>query len=108
MKKATFILSLIIMVAALLPSCVSQPFACFSTSVPADSMHVNQAVTFDGSCSSSANEFYWEFRTAKDTFNSFNLTVTHTFTDTGSIYVELNAVNSPKSAFTFQNFRIQP
>lgn len=43
-----------------LPSCNEKPTACFTNVTPEDSMFVHRDITFDGTCSSTSKNYYWD------------------------------------------------
>lgn len=94
--------------AVFMQSCYRSPVACFSISVNTDSIYVNKPVTFDGTCSYLAKEYFWQFETKKDTLGSFNAVDTETFTDTGNVIVVLSVLNGNQVSSVSQTIHVRP
>lgn len=91
----------------LMQSCDQKPSACFKTDVHEDSIHVNQLVTFNSSCSSKAGDFYWEFYDNDDSV-FFTNNVQIVFYDTGMVKVYLLVTNGRQSSSKTQEIHIKP
>ncbi|MBL0309200.1 MAG: hypothetical protein IPP77_05845 [Bacteroidetes bacterium] len=63
-----------------------------------DSIHVNQEVSFDATCSDSGKEFYWEFNTPSDTSTYIQKIVTRSFDSAGTVEIFLLVINGGKQA----------
>ncbi len=88
-------------------SCSKTPIACFTTSIDADSIHVNQTVTFDATCSIYADSYNWQFYNNVDSI-AFTPTVTKTFTDTGTVNIYLLVTSGNHYAGYTQNIKVKP
>ena len=88
-------------------SCDQKPSACFKTNVDEDSIHVNQLVTFNSSCSSKAGDFYWEFYDNEDSV-FFSNNVQMMFYDTGIAKVYLLVTNGRQSSSKTQEIHVKP
>ena len=96
-----------VVIALATQSCTKSVFACFSTDMSQDSLHINRVVTFNANCSSNADEFFWEFNNNPDS-TYFGSVVTKTLKDTGGLTVYLLVVNGNKSASTTQTLYVKP
>ena len=107
MKTKLFTVILIIFISStLLQSCAKKPYACFSTSVPIDSINVGENVLFNALCSDNATEYFWEFYNG-DTIK-FDAVVTVAFKDTGETEVVLLITNGTKSSAYSQTILVKP
>ena len=107
-KKISFLLFLTgIIIALATQSCAKSVYACFSTDMNQDSLHVNRVVTFNANCSSNADEFFWEFNNNPDS-TAFGSVTSKTLKDTGSLTVYLLVVSGNKSASTTQTLNVRP
>lgn len=79
-------------------SCGVKPFPCYTTSIPVDSIHVNDTVTFDATCTDSGKEFFWEINSRTDSSTYYGKTFTRSFDSTGTAEVYLYVINGSKSA----------
>ena len=105
MKKTLALLLVVTAAVAVgLQSC-GHPFACITTDIDEDSIHVNQPVTFTGACSSSADDYFWIFDDNSDS-SFFGYNITKTFTDTGDHEVFLLVTGKGKSASTTQYYHV--
>ena len=85
--------------------CGSKPFACITVEGNEDSIHVNQPVTFNGFCSSNAEQYNWEVNLDSIYFNP---RITLTFTTTGQQEIYLLVSNKGKSAGTIKKIIVRP
>ena len=69
-------------------SCSRTPIACFNTSPPLDSIHRNQPVIFNATCSFDAGNYYWQFYNNRDS-TAYTPMVTKFFKDSGTVNVYL-------------------
>ena len=108
-RKKIGIVVLVVAVFAVvaMQSCSKAVFACFSTDMNQDSLHINRVITFNANCSGNADEFFWEFNNNPDS-TYFGSVVTKTLKDTGSLTVYLLVVNGNKSASTTQTLYVKP
>jgi hypothetical protein len=97
----------VLLISMLIESCTKRPFACFRTNVNEDSVHINQPVFLNASCSSNTNDYFWEFYNNTDSVE-WTEEVTKTFKDTGYVNVYLLVVSGNKSASTSRVLHIIP
>ena len=88
-------------------SCSKTPVACFNTTPPLDSIHVNQTVTFNGTCSIFADGYNWQFYNNTDS-TAFTPVVTKVFKDTGSVNVYLLVTSGNQFAGVNTSIKVQP
>lgn len=84
-----------------------RPFACFTTNVDPDSIHVGQPVTFTATCSSNSNDFYWEFYDNEDS-TFYGYSVVMTFYQPGDVDVFLLTANSSSTSSTSDVIKVKP
>jgi len=111
MKPLRLLLLIVVlsMAIAIVQSCDRSPSACFTINVNTDSIHVNQPVTFNGTCSYLADEYFWQFQEANDsTLGSYNSVVTETFSDTGNVSITLTVLKGSQTASTSQTIHVKP
>ena len=104
-KLLMVVLSLGIMLAV--QSCSKTPVACFNTSPPMDSIHVNQTVTFNANCSINAGSYNWQFYDNLDSV-AFTSIVTKVFKDTTTVNVYLLVTDGNNSAEVTTNIKVLP
>jgi len=90
-----------------LSACNKQPVACFNTTPAMDSIHINQPVIFDATCSINAGSYNWQFYDNTDSVN-FTPVVTKVFKDTGTVNVYLLIVSGNNYAGDNVNITVLP
>ncbi len=106
-KKILFPVFILFAAVAGFTSCGHAPNACFASSINEDSIHVNQAVTFNAACTSNGDGFNWQFYGNEDSVE-FGSIVTKAFPDTGSVNVYLLVTNGKKSSSVTRDIRVIP
>ncbi len=97
-----------IAIAATQSSCgAKRPFACFTTDVDPDSIHVGQPVTFTANCSSNGRDYYWEFYD-KDDSTFYGYSVTMTFYQPGDVDIFLLVSNNSSTSSTSDIVKVKP
>lgn len=98
----------VLALAATQSSCgARRPFACFTTDVDPDSIHVGMPVKFTATCSSNAKDYYWEFYDNEDsTFLGYSVTMT--FYQPGEVEVFLLTANNSSTANTSDKITVKP
>lgn len=102
------IIGIILFASVVVSSCGIKPFPCYTTSIPIDSIHVNQPVTFDAECTDPGKEFFWEINTPSDSFTYIQKKFTHTFDSAGTVELYLYVINGAKSASRKDYFTVLP
>ncbi len=87
-------------------SCSKTPVACFNTTPPLDSIHINQPIIFDANCSTLADAYYWQFYNNTDC-TAFTPLVTKYFKDTTTVNVYLLVTNGGNFAGVTYNIVVQ-
>ena len=88
-------------------ACSKTPVACFNTTPPLDSIHVNQVVTFNATCSFSADSYNWQFYNNADS-TAFTPVVSKVFKDTGTVNVYLLVTSGSNDAGVNTNITVLP
>lgn len=103
-KTMTTILGLLAVGTFFITSCTKTPTACFS--VDKGSMpKVNEEVQFNGSCSTNATSYTWNFG---DGATSTGTSVKHKYATAATYAVTLTVKNRKKTATLVQNVMINP
>ena len=96
-----------VLVVLAVQACSKTPVACFNTTPPLDSIHVNEPVTFNGTCSIFADGYNWQFYNNVDS-TVFTPVVTKIFKDTGTVNVYLLVTSGNHFAGVNTNIKVQP
>ena len=88
-------------------SCSKQPVACYTTNISIDSIHRNQPVTFDATCSVNAGSYNWQFYNRNDSV-AFTPIVTKVFPDSGTVNVYLLVTSGNSFAGLNTNITVLP
>ena len=104
MQKSPTLL-LFVLIIALMSSCKTAPQACFTIVTAADSIRVGHVVQFDGSCTSDANQYYWDFGNG---LNSSSVIGQTTYDSAITYTVNLVAVGSGKSSAVSKRVTVLP
>ena len=86
MRKGILIAVIFFILAFVFQSCSKTPGACFTVNgqFMQDTVHANQVDTFNASCSSSTNDFNWQFYNNPDSIN-FGPIIIKTLKDTPTV-----------------------
>ncbi len=103
-KTMTTILGLLAVGTFFITSCTKTPTACFSVD-KGSVAKVNEEVQFDGSCSSNATSYMWDFGDGASTTGT---SVKHKYGTAATYVVTLTVKNKKKSATLVQNVMINP
>jgi PKD repeat protein len=105
MRKA--IIAACICAAWMIQSCGKAPFACFTTDLDRDKIHVNQPVTFAANCTSNASDYFWQFYGNEDS-TEFGYSVTKVFKNPGKVEVFLLVSGGHKTSTTTDSIMVLP